>query len=656
MLRRTLEIATGVGWTIATLTLGLLLSSLFRSTNFTVHLATVAFCALAIARPSDALLAAAAFVGFGDILGHLSGVPTLRAEDAIVVATLFGWSLRALVARDSGRPLLRHLNSVPVALFGLTALCSAVVWMRLDQARTAYLSTYLADVWHAVSSEYFVRMDRFLEVASTVALLESLALYLAAASMCQADRTFFSRAVRMLIAGGAGLGVLSIVRIVEITMRNPNAIAMIRAAYGGVRISPQIPDYIAAASYFALCWTAAVGAALQRSRLRVFMVIAALASMAGLFLTGSRSGVGAAGVGIFVLAYLVARRRVRIQSLSPIGFGAIALAVFAVMFRQLIGHDLTGVTAGESLKVRIELVKAGAGVLGKHPLFGVGLDRFFLYLDRFASPQLKAAWYGRLNPHNDFLRIATEFGLVGLSLFLWTLVGSVRRIWHSVSNRVDAPVAGLVGGLAAFVITMFISNPLMVHPVSYAFWIALGLATGEAAATESAGTRSDDVAQPPWSRNALIALCACVIVASVPIRAAHEIAAVDLAGVTYGLYDWTASPDGSPSRLSGAQATVFVSADARAVEFPLTGTLPSGGSQTVQVLVDGRPADQLSVGQEPKRLRLVLPNRTGRARRIDFHVSPSWSPADVDASSDDHRRFGVRIGEVAVARDAAAIR
>src|ERR1051325_5696193 len=90
------EVFTTVSWIVAALGPGILLSSLFVSTNLTVRFATIAVCALAVARPDDAMLAAAALIGFGDILGHLSGVPTLRAEEAIVVATLFGWSVRGI--------------------------------------------------------------------------------------------------------------------------------------------------------------------------------------------------------------------------------------------------------------------------------------------------------------------------------------------------------------------------------------------------------------------------------------------------------------------------------------------------------------------------------------------------------------------------------
>ena len=476
-----------LGWITATLILALLLSSTVRSTDLPVAVATLLLCTVAVAHPEHALLVAIAFAGLGNILRVFVGISTLRVEEIMVLSALFGCSVRRLFDRPGTQRAVVAIIARPVVLFGLTVACSAVVWMRVEQVQTTYPSWYLADLWHSVSTEY-LRMDRFFDVISTAALLESLALYLAVVSMCHRDRTFANRALRMLIVGGAAVATFSVVRLLEIILRNPNAIAMLRATGPGLRISPQIADYIAAAAYFGLCWTTAMGFALQRSRHRVFFVAAALLLLAGLFLTGSRSAVGAAVAGICVLSYLVTRTRNVTHRRAVIGAAVVVLAVFAIMFSRLIGHDLTGTTAGESLKVRVELIKVGVDVLETHPLFGVGLDRFFLYLDRFASPQLKAMWFGRLNPHNDFVRTATEFGLVGLVLFVWTLAASARRIAQSWSDGVDARLAGLIGGLTAFLITMFISNPLMVHSVSYVFWTALGLATGEATATRAVTT------------------------------------------------------------------------------------------------------------------------------------------------------------------------
>jgi hypothetical protein len=338
-------------------------------------------------------------------------------------------------------------------------------------------------------------------------------------------------------------------------------------------------------------------------------------------------------------------------------FAALALAAMVVSYSWVSGRDVAGEMARQSLTVRAELVRAGLRVLATRPIFGIGLDRFYLEAAGFASPELRALWTGRMNPHNDFLRFGAELGLVGLGLFVWILVSAARRIWTALRATRDAALAGLAGGLTAFLVTSLVSNPLMVRDVSYVFWLALGLAVGQSSrlvvrgeaglriATASA-TRRFAARRVRWTAAAALA---ALLVLSIPVRARQEIAAVDLAGITYGLFDWGAEPDGTRSRWSGPRATVFVDSRARVVEIPLLGTLPTGARQQVEVIVDGRLANRVSVGPEWQRLRTLMPPpRRAGAHRIDLVVSPVWIPADSVSDSDDRRVLGVKVGDVEV--------
>jgi hypothetical protein len=143
-------------------------------------------------------------------------------------------------------------------------------------------------------------------------------------------------------------------------------------------------------------------------------------------------------------------------------------------------------------------------------------------------------------------------------------------------------------------------------------------------------------------------LLGAVLVLSIPFRVRQEIAGVDLSRVSYGLMDWGTNPDGTPARRTGARATMFVRGRARVVEIPLGGTLPSGGPQEVQVWLNGRLANRVTVGAEWQRVRLVLsPDPPLGSHRIDLFVSPTWVPAEV-VGNDDRRVVGVKIGALHV--------
>lgn len=643
------------GWLALTVPLALLLVSVFVSpaTNATVRAALAGFCLLAIMRPADALLVTFALVGFGIILSHLAGVPSLRVTEVFVVASLAGCSVHAVLAR--GAVLRREVNrfaTVPVVVFACAAVASTLVWLRVYQFETGGGTEYVRAFIQFLLRDYFVQPGEFGVVLSTAVIVEGLALYVVAAALCHVDPTFFARALRMLALGGAGLAVMSAVRLAEIVLRNPQAIAVLRATSSGLRISPQIPDYIAAGSYFALCWLVALGIALGAPGRRLVWGVAAVALMSGLYLTGSRSVIAAALGGVAVLVLSVVRRKL-VPVRGVVALAVVAAVVMVIGFRWMVGHDIAGETARQSAIVRVELIRAGLQVIATRPWFGVGIDRFFHVAGRFASPELRALWPGRMNPHNDFLRFGGELGLVGLALFLWILVAAGTRIWKALHRSADPRFAGLVGGLVAFLITSLASNPLMVREVSYVFWIALGLGVGYSAT--DGDVAEGPLPEPRWStrlaswRWPIVVMLGAVLLASIPVRARQELATRDLTAAGDGLFDWSVEPDGTRCRLSGPRATLYVNGQTQLLEIPLKGTLPSGSLQQVEIRVDGRTVNRVAVGAEWQRLRTRIPAASSSSpRRIDLLVSPSWVPAEAIPGSQDRRTLGVKIGELNV--------
>ena len=604
------------------------------------------FSILSIARPDAALLATTALVGFGIILSHLGGVPAVRVTEVLVLLSLAGFTIRMLPPGSPFRRALTGWISAPVVLFAIATIASCIVLQRVYQVETGYPSGYFQALWQFVSRDYFVQPGDFLVLVSAAVILEGLALYVVCAALCQMDDTFFERALHMLAVGGAGLALMSVVRLAEILLRNPDAIAMMRATSAGLRISPQIPDFIAAGSYFGLCWLVALGLAIGAPRRRLVWVAAGVPLIAALYLTGSRSVIAAVLAGLVALAFILVRQKAAAVR-GIVAFAVIAVAVMVFSYKWMTGRDVAGQMARQSLTVRAELVRAGLEVAATRPLFGIGLDRFYLVAGAHASPELRALWQGRMNPHNDFLRFGAELGVVGLGLFLWILIGAGRRTWAALQATRDARLAGLAGGLIAFLVTSVVSNPLMVREVSYVFWIALGLAAGHSARVQA------PLDAPPGRLSRLrwpiALLLGGLLIVSVPFRASQEVAALDLTRVSYGFFDWGMEADGTASRWIGPRATIFVDGRASVIEIPLIGEAPSSAPQQVELRIDGRLANRISVGREWQRLRTLLPPEPSAGpRRIDLAVSPTWVPAEVFPGSQDRRVLGVKVGRISV--------
>jgi O-antigen ligase len=644
---------------IAVLAVVLFSVALLPDASWWVRTMLVGFSILALVRPADALLITAAFLGFGAILSHLAGLPLLRITDVLVAASLAGCGVQGIPPGSRFRSAICESVSTPIVLFALAVVASTLSWLRVYQIQWGQPSAYLQALFHFAGRDYFVLPGEFWLVVSTVAILQGLALFVVSAAWCRVDGTFFARGLRMLTVGGAGLATMSVVRLGEILLRNPRVLAEMRATYDGLRISPQIPDYIASGSYFSLCWLAALGLAIASARSRLSWVAVSLLPLVALYLTGSRSVIAAAVGGIVVFAFI---SFVRPRATSIRGVIAVAIVAVAVMiggFRWMIGRDIVGETARASLSMRGELLRVGLRVIETRPLFGVGIDRFFLVAGTVNSPLLDAVWASRRNPHNDFLRVAGELGLVGLGLFLWILTPAAVRIYQALWTASDPLLAGLAAGIVAFLITSMVSNPLMLREVSYAFWIALGLAVGRSATMQNSSARSHDSIAAPAAAPARVLkvgpslgwLLGGFLVASIPFRVQQELTTVDPTRVTYGLSDRETENDGTRFRWSGRHVTVYVSGRARRVEIPLRGTLPSADIQHVKVRLNGRLINDIVVGPDWQRLGIVL--RGGdptKPHRIELEVSPTWVRPDGISAVNDGAAVGVKVGELNVIR------
>jgi len=639
---RVQHVAAVAGWVTLLVPLVVVLLSLAISSdsNWTVRAALAGFGILAVARPAAALLVATALIGFGGILSHLAGVPSLRLTEALVVTCVAGCVLRALPPGGRFRRALTGQISAPIALFAIAAVASMTVWLRVQQVETGFAPAFVKSLLRFATRGYFGEPGDFGLMVSTAVILEGLALYVAVGVLCRVNATFFKQALRMFALGGAGLAVMSVVRLAEIHLRNPNAIAFLRTTPDGLRISPQIPDYIAAGSYFSLCWLIALGVAVAAPGRRLLWLAAGAPLVAALYLTGSRSVIAAALVGIIVLGPVI----VRLGTSSARAVLAVALLAVTLMvacYPQLTGRDVAGDMAQRSLQVRVELAQTSLRIIAVRPLFGVGIARYHLFSERLASPELKAMFPARKTAHNDFLRVGAELGLVGLACFLWILAAAVRSIWRALRATRDARLAGLAGGLVAFLVTSLVSNPLIVRDVSYAFWIALGLAVAHSNArlqpppdvpertTPGFVQPHGPVRTSPWLSRIAV-LVAALLVLSIPFRARQELAAIDMTHLSYGLFEWETDQTGTPFRWSGPHATLFVDGKAQLVEIALgCVAFPSGSQSQVEIRVDGQLANRVVVGPDWQRLHTLLPaGRSAHPHRIDLHVSPTWVPAE----------------------------
>jgi hypothetical protein len=230
-------------------------------------------------------------------------------------------------------------------------------------------------------------------------------------------------------------------------------------------------------------------------------------------------------------------------------------------------------------------------------------------------PQLKRFAPTGQNAHNNFLQILGELGVPALLAFLWLVVPVVRRWPWEPGSTSDSVVyaSAMAAGLATFLITALFGHPLLIPQVAAAFFLALGLTS--ALRPAPAGTR----------RVGQVMLWAAIVgvVVSLPWRIFDARASER---DDEGLSQVVGTLDDVPYRLAEVESSWRIASDAQVVTLPLRWEEPALPDCRVDVVFDGRVADQMRPDTKvwmPLRFRLPPAASPSDVRELQLRVSDS---------------------------------
>ena len=239
--------------------------------------------------------------------------------------------------------------------------------------------------------------------------------------------------------------------------------------------------------------------AVARSRTAVWTAALATALMSAfLVYTRTRGAwIGLAGAALIALCFLITTRAAgnsapafpRLKRAAA----AVALALFLALTLLPSGLPKVGPQSIDEKKAGIEtavtsILSPGGGrgrltmwrhtleMIADRPILGVGLDNWeFTYPPYDRGDKITVA-SEPVRPHNDFLWIASELGLVGLTIYLWLLVTAATVVLHlcrtgTVESRLVA-LASAVGLLALLGHSLF-SFPKEQPASAMFFWLHL---------------------------------------------------------------------------------------------------------------------------------------------------------------------------------------
>lgn len=409
-----------------------------------IALVCAAFLAVSLWRPRVAI--AGVIVGLPSYLLRSSvfGIPTTALE-AGVVGTVLGWFLRVVMEAARDRKAwhdrvqrVRGALSPPLILFFVIA---ALGWI---------VSTIVSIDVRAASGAL---KAWFVEPAL-------LGIVVLAETKNMRDAALLERALLLVLVW------VSLVGLVQV--------AVLRSTVEDGRLSsvfaPVANYYAMFAAPLIVC---AAGLALLR-RHAAFALTSVVIGAAAMFLSLSFGGLLAVALGVATLLVTVLDKKYRARSLAGLAIVAAVLLVSLLPTRQF--QEKLNFTTRSSSLVRTQIWRTAIEVGREHPFLGIGPGTFEqAYRETVPKLYFPPLEWLVAKPHNLYLNVWVEVGVLGLIGTLGFFVAFLKRIFSKRTPAVRARVYGaaIIAVLAhGLVDTPVFKNDLAVLTV---LLIALGL-------------------------------------------------------------------------------------------------------------------------------------------------------------------------------------
>lgn len=129
-----------------------------------------------------------------------------------------------------------------------------------------------------------------------------------------------------------------------------------------------------------------------------------------------------------------------------------------VILPRVLGND------EGAASTRLPLMEVAFHIIRDHPFFGVGANNVAIVTPRYFTPEYGEAWVYAV--HNTYLRVWAEIGPIGLLIYLWFLVLTLRwgRRAYKQGDALLAPLAlgftaAILGHMAHMLFDTFHSRP-----------------------------------------------------------------------------------------------------------------------------------------------------------------------------------------------------
>lgn len=353
--------------------------------------------------------------------------------------------------------------------------------------------------------------------------------------------------LRVLVVAGGGLaavGVYEIGTILGPGIHGRHAMERITGLMSSVNL---YAGMLALVLPWCLC-----GATVLRGAWRVLAAFVSAAVLAVVFLLQSRAAWLAVlvGGGTAVAVLLArpadfglspqARRRLAAACVAALGILAAGIALapadnpFAQRFRSIFASS-TDPAAPPREGGRLMIWGITARMIADHSLTGVGAGNFTVRLHEYFGDDdldfsnVHTNW---VQPHNDFLWVFVEKGVLGILLFAGCFIAAAAalvRVLRDAADPTDRWLAlGAAAGLASYATLSCFDFPLerMNHQVMFALVLAVATVLARSLGPATAAGRTAAVERAVWSRRGPLAAAVVVAVLGMVLGVVYARAAI----------------------------------------------------------------------------------------------------------------------------------
>jgi O-antigen ligase len=235
---------------------------------------------------------------------------------------------------------------------------------------------------------------------------------------------------------------------------------------------------------FALPLTLGLFLTAKNLKMKMLFFVALGLNSAGVLITGNRTDVLGAAITIFLVILAFAGRSGTVRG-TLIKYGLVGMVLLAVIMgaresngirRLFMPQEWDKKTASS----RTILINEGLRMFKSSPVFGIGLDNF-----RFNQDYRRDGFYVVGNyPHNLFIQILAETGIVGFLAFL-AMLGAVFRLtkvtWkHRTETELDFYCMLFLISCVVLLFQGLLENSLFYPQTSCLWWTGIGIMRGRA--------------------------------------------------------------------------------------------------------------------------------------------------------------------------------